>query len=188
MALLGLTVIVYWPVKRAGFIRDDDDHLTENPAMTSADGLTRIWSSLSVSRYYPLTLTTFWIQRRLWGLRPLPYHAVNVLLHGLNAALIYLILRRLQVRPAWVAAAVWAIHPVNVESVAWITELKNVQSGAFFFLAVLSFLEFEQNGERAWYLGSIGCGGCRFEQIVDGDPAVCVVAMRLVATSADHAP
>jgi len=116
VALLALTVIVYWPVKQAGFIWDDDDHVTENPAMTSPDGFVKIWSSLSVSRYYPLTLTTFWVQRRLWGLNPLPYHAVNVLLHGLNAILIYLALRRLQVRPAWIAAAIWAIHPALFSS------------------------------------------------------------------------
>lgn len=157
VALLALTVIVYWPVKQAGFIWDDDDHVTANPAMTSPDGLVKIWSSLSVSRYYPLTLTTFWAQRQLWGLNPLPYHAVNVLLHGMNAILIYFALRRLQVRPAWVAAAIWAIHPVNVESVAWITELKNVQSGIFFFLALLSFLQSEQTGSRGWYACSIGC-------------------------------
>jgi protein O-mannosyl-transferase len=157
-ALLALTVIVYWPVRQAGFIWDDDDHLTANPAMTSADGLVKIWSSLGVSRYYPLTLTTFWVQRRLWGLNPLPYHAVNVLLHGLNAILICLTLRRLQVRPAWIAAAIWAIHPVNVESVAWITELKNVQSGTFFFLALLGFLHSERTGSRNWYICSIGCG------------------------------
>ncbi len=157
LALLALTLVVYWPVRHAGFIWDDDDHLTANPAMTSPDGLVRIWSSLSVSRYYPLTLTTFWVQRQLWGLNPLPYHAVNVILHGLNAVLIYLTLRRLQVRAAWAAAAVWAIHPVNVESVAWITELKNIQSGAFAFLAVLSFLQSERTGSRAWYAGSVGC-------------------------------
>jgi hypothetical protein len=157
LGLLALTIIVYWPVRQAGFIWDDDDHLTENPAMTSPDGLVKIWSSLSVSRYYPLTLTTFWVQRQLWSLNPLPYHAVNVVLHGLNAILIYLTLRRLQVRPAWVAAAVWAIHPVNVESVAWITELKNVQSGVFFFLALLSFLQSERNDSRGWYASSIGC-------------------------------
>jgi protein O-mannosyl-transferase len=156
VALLALTVIVYWPVKQARFIWDDDDHLTENPAMTSPDGLVKIWSSLSVSRYYPLTLTAFWAQRRLWGLNPLPYHAVNVILHGLNAILIYLTLRRLQVRPAWIAAAIWAIHPVNVESVAWITELKNVQSGTFFFLALLGFLQSERTGSRGWYMCSVG--------------------------------
>src|ERR1039458_9490988 len=94
LGLLALTIIVYWPVRQAGFIWDDDDHLTENPAMTSPDGLVKIWSSLSVSRYFPLTLTTFWVQRQLWSLNPLPYHAVNVVLHGLNAILIYLTLRR----------------------------------------------------------------------------------------------
>ena len=134
-----LTVAAYSPAFRAGFIWDDDDHLTNNPAMTSPDGLKQIWSSLRVSRYYPLTLTTFWVERRLWGLNPLPYHAVNIALQAANAVLLWLLLRQLKVPGAWAAAAVWAVHPVNVESVAWVTELKNLQSGLFFLLALLAF-------------------------------------------------
>jgi tetratricopeptide (TPR) repeat protein len=104
---------------------------------------------VTFSRYYPLTLTTFWLQRHLWELNPLPYHAVNIVLHAANATLIYLLLRRLNIRGAWVAAALWAIHPVNVESVAWVTELKNVQSGLFFFGSLLCFLRFEHNKGRS---------------------------------------
>jgi len=146
-----LTVVAYLPALRGGFIWDDDDHLTANPAMTAPDGLRLIWSSLAVSRYYPLTLTNFWIQRRLWGLNPMPYHLVNITLHALNGVLLFLVLRRLRVAAAWLAAALWVVHPVNVESVAWITELKNTQSGVFFFLALLCFLRFEAGGQRRWY-------------------------------------
>ena len=150
-ALLALTIVVFLPTLRNGFIWDDDDHLTANPAMTLPGGLHKIWTSVTFSRYYPLTLTTFWAQRRLWGLNPLPYHAVNIALHAASAALVFLLLRRLNIRGAWAAAALWAVHPVNVESVAWITELKNTQSGLFFFVSLLCFLRFERQETRAWF-------------------------------------
>jgi tetratricopeptide (TPR) repeat protein len=156
-AIVLLTVVVYIPVLRCGYVWDDDDHLTANPAMTLPGGLHKIWTSLTFSRYYPLTLTTFWVQRRLWGLNPLPYHAVNVVLHGVNGVLVYALLRAMKIRGSWVAAALWAVHPVNVESAAWITELKNVQSGLFFFLALLCFLRFERQPHRRWYALSLLC-------------------------------
>ena len=152
------TFVAYQPAWHAGFIWDDDDHLTANPAMTAPDGLRMIWSSLAVSRYYPLTLTSFWIQRRCWGLNPMPYHLVNIALHAINGILVFLVLRRLRVPAAWLAAMLWALHPVNVESVAWITELKNTQSGFFFFLAVLCFLRFEDGERRPWYALAFLCG------------------------------
>ena len=158
LALMVITFVAYAPVWRAGFVWDDDDHLTANPAMTTPHGLQMIWSSLAVSRYYPLTLTTFWIQRRFWGLNPMPYHVVNVALHAINGILLYLVLRRLRIPAAWLAAMLWVLHPVNVESVAWVTELKNTQSGAFFFLALLCFLRFEAQPERRWYTLAVLCG------------------------------
>ncbi|MGO9244983.1 MAG: tetratricopeptide repeat protein [Verrucomicrobiia bacterium] len=159
LVLVIVTFVAYQPTWHAGFIWDDDDHLTANPAMTAPHGLKMIWSSLAVGRYYPLTLTTFWFQRRLWGLHPLPYHLVNVLLHAANGVLVFFILRRLRVPGAWLAAMVWALHPVNVESVAWITELKNTQSGLFFFLAVWCFLRFDAGAaRRRWYGLALLCG------------------------------
>src|SRR5271154_3111487 len=107
-AILLLTFLAYQPVWHAGFIWDDDDHLTANPAMTAPHGLRLIWSSVAVSRYYPLTLTSFWIQHQLWGLRPMPYHVVNILLHTINGVLAFLVLRRLRIPTAWLAAALWA--------------------------------------------------------------------------------
>jgi tetratricopeptide (TPR) repeat protein len=150
-ALLALTAFTQCPALHNGFIWDDDDHLTANPAMTLPGGLHKIWTSVAFSRYYPLTLTTFWTERRLWGLNPLPYHAVNIALHAANAVLIFVLLRRLNIRGAGVAAAFWAVHPVNVESVAWITELKNTQSGLFFFTSLLCFLRFERGEKQVWF-------------------------------------
>jgi len=150
LGFLTIAFLAYQPAWHAGFIWDDDDHLTANPAMTAPHGLHMIWSSLAISRYYPLTLTSFWVQRRLWGLNPMPYHLVNIALHAINALLVFFVLRRLRVPGALLAALVWLVHPVNVESVAWVTELKNTQSGFFFFCAILCFLRFEtlQGGSR----------------------------------------
>jgi tetratricopeptide (TPR) repeat protein len=153
-----VTFAAYFPALRGGFIWDDDDHVTGNPAMTAPHGLRMIWSSLAVSRYYPLTLTNLWIQRRCWGLNPMPYHLVTIALHAINGILVFLVLRRLRVPAAWLAAMLWVLHPVNVESVAWITETKNTQSGAFFFLALLCFLRFEDDKERRWYALALMCG------------------------------
>ncbi len=153
-----LTILAYLPALRCGFIWDDDDHFTRNPAMKSVHGLEQIWSSLAVSRYYPLTLTTFWVERHLWGLHPLPYHAVNVALQAANAVLLWTLLRRLRVPGAWLAAALWAVHPAGVETVAWATELKNIQSGFFFFLSVLCFLRFEVDKKRASYALAVAFG------------------------------
>jgi tetratricopeptide (TPR) repeat protein len=158
LILVVLTLLAYQPVWHSGFIWDDDDHLTANPAMTAPHGLRMIWSSLAVSRYYPLTLTTFWAERQLWGLNPLPFHLVNVVLHGINGILVYFVLRRLRIPAAWLAAMLWTLHPVNVESVAWITEMKNTQSGVFFFCALLCFLRFEAHERRHWYALALLCG------------------------------
>jgi tetratricopeptide (TPR) repeat protein len=158
LVLVIATFVAYQPVWHADFIWDDDDHLTANPAMTAPHGLRMIWSSLAVSRYYPLTLTSFWVQRRFWGLNPMPYHLVNIALHTINGVLVFLVLRRLRIPAAWLAAMLWALHPVNVESAAWITELKNTQSGLFFFLAVWCFLRSETTATSGWYGLALLCG------------------------------
>jgi len=153
LALVMLTLLAYLPVWRAGFVWDDDDHVTANAALTAAHGLTYIWSSPAIARYFPLTLTTYWAERHLWGLHPLPYHLVNLLFHAANAVLVLLLLRRLRLRAAWFAAALWAVHPVNVESVAWISQLKNVQSGFFFFSSLMFYTMFDEEKHRPlrWY-------------------------------------
>jgi tetratricopeptide (TPR) repeat protein len=151
IALAGLAIAAHWPALSGGFIWDDDDHLTQNPSVAAPGGLRDIWSSLAVSRYYPLTLTTFWAFRQIFQLNPLPYHALNLALHAANALLLWLVFRRLAVRGAWLATALWAVHPVMVESVAWITELKNTQSTFFMLAALGCYLDFEDTGRRNRY-------------------------------------
>ena len=146
LLLVAATLLAYQPAWQAGFIWDDDEYVTDNPLLTAPDGLKRIWFSLdSPSQYFPLTYTIFRIERLLWGFNPAGFHWVNILLHAANALLVWRLLRRLSVPGAWLAAAIFALHPVQVESVAWITELKNVLSLFFFLLALLAWVEFVED-------------------------------------------
>jgi protein O-mannosyl-transferase len=131
--------LAYAPVWRAGFIWDDNSHLTANPCIVGPLGWKEIWTT-SAADICPLVLTTFAVEHALWGLEPLPYHLVNVLMHGVCAILLWQALRSLGVQGAWLGAALWALHPVEVESVAWITEMKNTESGLFFLLSILFFV------------------------------------------------
>ncbi len=141
LALAGLAVLVYLPVFNAGFIWDDGVYVKDLAALKSPGGLGRIWTDFAATpQYYPVVFTSFWIEYRLWGLNPAGYHTVNILLHAACAALLWILLRRLGVRGAWLIAAVFACHPLNVESVAWITERKNVLSMLFALLAAMAYL------------------------------------------------
>ena len=138
LLLVAAVVVVYQPVWYAGFIWDDDGRLTANPCIVGPWGLKEIWTT-SAADLCPLVYTTFWFEHALWGLAPLPYHLVNILLHGTCAILLWRVLRSLKIPGAWLGAALWALHPVQVESVAWITEMKNTQSCLFYLLTILSF-------------------------------------------------
>ena len=140
LLLMALTVVVYVPSMYGGFIWDDDAHLTENPCVVGPQGLKEIWTT-AAARICPLTLSCFWLQHAIWGLNPFPYHLVNIVMHACSAILLWRILLRLDVPGAWFAALLWAVHPVQVESVAWITELKNTQSCLFYMLTILFFLK-----------------------------------------------
>jgi Flp pilus assembly protein TadD len=138
-----VTVLTYIPAMRTGYIWDDDSYVTENSTLRTADGLRRIWlDPKALPQYYPLVHTTFWVEYHLWQLHPFGYHLVNVLLHAFNAILLLLVLQYLRVPGAWLAAAFFALHPVHVESVAWITERKNVLSGFFYLSSALAYLRF----------------------------------------------
>src|SRR5271165_5317835 len=139
LILILAVLLTYAPVWQAGYIWDDDRLLTGNPCIVGPLGLKEIWTT-SAADICPLALTTFWAEHALWGLAPLPYHLVNVLMHGACAVLLWRVLRSLRVQGAWLGAALWALHPVAVESVAWITEMKNTESGVFFLLSILFFV------------------------------------------------
>jgi hypothetical protein len=146
-----LAFAAYQPAWHGGFLWDDDAHVTR-PELQSAHGLWRIWFDLeSTQQYYPLTHTVFWVEQQFFGYAPLGYHLVNIGLHALNACLLLLLLRWLAVPGAFLAAVLFALHPVMVESVAWITELKNTLSGAFYLGAALCYLRFDVTRRRSSY-------------------------------------
>jgi tetratricopeptide (TPR) repeat protein len=140
LILVLAVILVYQPVWPAGFIWDDDLVVTANPVIIGPLGLKEIWTTTAAD-ICPLTLTTFWVEHALWGLAPLPYHLVNILLQGACAVVLWRVLRSLQVPGAWLGAALWAVHPVEVESVAWVAEMKNTESGLFFLLSILFFVK-----------------------------------------------
>ena len=138
--LLLAVFLVYLPVWWAGFIWDDDFVVTANPVIVGPLGLKEIWTTRAAD-ICPLTLTTFWAEYRLWGLAPLPFHLVNILFHGASAIVLWRVLLLLRVPMAWLGAALWALHPVQVESVAWVAEMKNTESCFWFLLAILFFVK-----------------------------------------------
>ncbi len=154
-ALVVAVLLVYHPAWQGGLIWDDDAHITR-PELQSGHGLYRIWFDVRATlQYYPLLHSAFWLEHRLWGDATVGYHLLNLLLHATAALLVALILRRLRVPGAYLAAAIFALHPINVESVAWIAEQKNTLSGVFYLAALLIYLHFDQTRKPAWYLGSL---------------------------------
>ncbi|HMB96039.1 MAG TPA: tetratricopeptide repeat protein, partial [Tepidisphaeraceae bacterium] len=143
------TLLAYLPAMKGDFVWDDDYYVSNNHLLANFDGLQKIWfgvlphpSEYALPQYYPLTYTSFWIEYHIWGLNPHGFHVVNVVLHLCSAMLIWLILKKLDVPGAWLAAAIFALHPINVESVAWIAERKNVLSMLFFLSSLYVYLRY----------------------------------------------
>ena len=151
--LVGAVLVAYAPVLGCGFIWDDDDYVTQNPVLREWSGLGSIWlQPTSLPQYYPLVHTTFWLEYRLWGADPLGYHVVNVLLHAASAVVLWRLLTQLAVPGALLGALWFAVHPVHVESVAWVTERKNVLSLLCYLLAARSFLRWHEGlSPRGWW-------------------------------------
>jgi tetratricopeptide (TPR) repeat protein len=155
-ALLVATLVSYYPAWHGGPLWDDDRHITRSD-LRSWSGLSRIWFDLGATQqYYPLTHSAFWLQHKLWGDNTLGYHLVNIILHALSAFLVASILRRLAVPGAGLAAVIFALHPVHVESVAWITELKNVLSGVLYLGAALFYLRFDESRRKPHFGLALG--------------------------------
>src|SRR5271170_2596011 len=143
-----LVVLPFLPALHGQFTWDDDLLLANSAQVRAWNGLHLIWNPfVQPIQYFPLTYTTFWLEHKIWGLNTTGYHLVNMLLQGGCAVMLWLALRRLGIRAAWFAALLWAIHPVQVDSVAWISERKNTLSGIFYMLAAWSYLRFERIGD-----------------------------------------
>lgn len=155
-----VTLIAYWPALRGGPLWDDVAHVTR-PGLRSFHGLWRIWFDLGATQqYYPLLHTAFWFEHRLWGDSVLGYHLVSVLLHAAAACLVVAIVRRLALPGAWLAGFLFALHPVCVEAVAWISEQKSTLSAVFYLAAGLAYLRFDGSRRRPHYAAALGLFVC----------------------------
>jgi tetratricopeptide (TPR) repeat protein len=158
VALIFLAALIaYSPALQGGFIWDDAGHVTRAD-LRSFSGLFRIWFEIGATQqYYPVLHSAFWVEHRLWGEAPSGYHLLNVLLHATSACLLAGILRRLAIPGAWLAASLFVLHPVAVESVAWIAEQKNTLSTVFYLAAAIAYLRYDENRRPSWYvLASVG--------------------------------
>jgi len=167
VAMLAIVIfIVFSGTIRNGFVWDDDYYIYRNPLLTEPGGLAKIWKSYyapsfdpqqNTPQYYPLVFTTFYLEHKLWGFNPAPYHITNVLLHIADTILLLMVLQKLGI--SWyvslITAVLFGIHPTQVESVAWATERKNVLAGLFYFGALLSFLHYQDGAKIRYYLASL---------------------------------
>ena len=178
---LGLLVAVsYFPATQAGFVWDDEVFTSAEP-IRSVSGLWNIWFSPSdipsEGHYWPIVYTSFWLEHKLWGFAPLGYHVVNILLHLVNTLLLWRLMVRLSISGAWVIAAVFAVHPLHVESVAWVIERKDLLAALFYLSAVLTYLRFLEYPRPGPYFSSLVLfvAGLLCKSIVVTLPAALVI-------------
>jgi len=150
-ALIAVTLIAYLPAFHGGFLLDDDLLLTNNALIKDTAGWWRFWCTKATPDYLPLMSDSFWIEWRLWGMNAVGYHATNIVLHAASAILFWLFLKRLNVPGAWLGALIFAVHPVNVRSVAWIAERKNTLAMVFYLSALLTFMHADDRQNRKTY-------------------------------------
>jgi Flp pilus assembly protein TadD len=153
--------LAFWPALDAGFLLyDDDDYVTDNPrvrAGVTGEGVAWAFTTFSASNWHPLTWLSHQLDFALFGLEPAGHHATNVLLHAANALLVLALLVRTTGAfwPGAFAAALFALHPLRVESVAWVAERKDVLSTAFGLLALLAWTAWVRGGARRWYAAAL---------------------------------
>lgn len=156
LLIAGLVLVVFWPALAGEFLWDDAGHVTR-PDLRTLAGLWRIWSEIGATQqYYPVLHSAFWLEHRIWGDATVGYHLINLGWHASAAVLFGLVLRRLAVPGAWFAAAWFAVHPVTVESVAWISEQKNTLSLVLYLSAALAYLRFEDTRRPGAYALALG--------------------------------
>jgi len=177
-ALVAATALVYRPAWHGKPLLDDAGRFMMTPEQQSWNGLARLWIQPRTTwQYHPLVDTMYWVEAKLWGQEVFGYHLVTIALHVASALLLVKILGKLQIRGAWLAAAIFALHPVLVESVAWMVELKNTLSGLFFFAAILAYLNFDHTRRLRTYLlvGLLFTLGILAKAIVATVPAVVLI-------------
>ena len=149
-----ICLAAYIPAIRSGFVWDDYAMLTGNIVLEKS-GLYRSWFSASQNNYWPVTWTSYWLEHKLWGLKPAGYHITNIIIHAVCAVLIWRVLIQLNIPAAFTAALIFAVHPVNVESVAWVAQRKTILAMLFFLPALFCYLRFDRAGKKFFYILSV---------------------------------
>ncbi len=164
-ALVAAVFLAYQPAWRGEFTWNDDTDVLENPVLRPG-GLAKVWVPGGYLNYWPLTFTAYWLQFKMWGLNPTGFHVVNIAVHAISALLVWRILVQLRVPGAMFAAAIFALHPVNVESVAWITQLKGLLALLLGLVSVLFFLAHERLG--GWWRLALAIAAFGFSALAKG--------------------
>ncbi|MDH7482777.1 MAG: tetratricopeptide repeat protein [Armatimonadota bacterium] len=152
LAVAVVAIIAYMPAINNGFIWDDYDCFLNSPLIKSQNAFYKLWLTTESADYYPLVYSLFRIEYQLWGTNPRPYHLANIFIHALGSALLWLVLSKLRVPGAFVSALVFAVHPVNVEAVAWIFQQRTTLPLVFMLVAILAYLQFYTNFKTRWYV------------------------------------
>ena len=183
LILAAAAFIAYFPSLNGRFILDDDALLTQNKMVQSSDGLYRLWFTTESIDYWPATYSSFWIEWRLWGMKPWGYHFTNLLLHIASCVILWRILRLLSIPGAFFAALLFAVHPVNVQSVAWITQRKNTLAMVFFLISILEFLnaESETTNRKAHFQYSASLLSFLLAMLSKGSIAILPAILLLIA-------
>jgi cytochrome c-type biogenesis protein CcmH/NrfG len=156
IVILLASLWIYSPVFDGDWLWDDDYLITANPVVQSPDGLASFWVEPKTADYFPLTMSALWLMWKWFGLDSTGYHIAAALLHALGACLVWALFRTMNFRGAWLAGLIFAVHPLAVESVAWVSELKNTLSLPFFLAAGCFFVRFEDTGRRVFYWAALG--------------------------------
>jgi len=151
--LMCLAVAAYAPALSAGFIWDDDLHLLDHVAI-QPNGLYRVWFEPGYGMFWPVTFSTYWLEHRCFGLDARIFHATNLVFHAVNAVLVWHVLLRWRVPAAFLAAAIFAVHPLNVETAAWVAQRKGLVCMLFMLTSMLLWQRFLDRGGRGWQVGS----------------------------------
>jgi Tfp pilus assembly protein PilF len=155
--ILVLGFWIYWPALHGDWLWDDRDLIADNALVHDPDGLWKIWfEPTDLYDYLPLKVSVEWIEWRLWGEDTLGYHLISLSLHLLSAFLLWRLLLKFGLRCAWLGGLIFIVHPVIVESVAWISELKNTLSLPFFLLAMGAWIDFDARGKGKDYALALG--------------------------------
>ncbi|MBF0277679.1 MAG: tetratricopeptide repeat protein [SAR324 cluster bacterium] len=155
LTMVSLTLIAYFPAMDAGIILDDELFFLNDPLTSASDGLEKIWlkplENNKIWSYVPISRSSFWLEKQIWGTDIAVSHLINVLLHLLSAIILWRTLQYCNIRGAWLIGVVFALHPVHVQSVVWIAERRNVLASVFYLTAMWAYLHFDKKKQGLWY-------------------------------------